>query len=96
MRGRRISKRVLASLVGIVVGVMDPSPMIVRSSYGRGRAMVGDDYYDSGLSSRAIAAAVIQRTRMLRQAWVIQFSSYSSFTPCMMSRLVVIESKQEQ
>ncbi|GBM04088.1 hypothetical protein AVEN_247957-1 [Araneus ventricosus] len=42
-------------------------PVKVRTSFGRGRAVVGDDNYDSGLSTRAIAAAVIQFPRVPRQ-----------------------------
>ncbi|GBM54796.1 hypothetical protein AVEN_6227-1 [Araneus ventricosus] len=39
----------------------------VRTSFGRIRAVDGDVYKDSGLSTRAIAAAIIQRLRVLRQ-----------------------------
>ncbi|GBM09730.1 TD and POZ domain-containing protein 2 [Araneus ventricosus] len=63
MRSRWINKRGLASLVGtIMVGAL-LLPVIVRAFYGRGRAMAVDDHYDSGLSTRTVAATVIQMCR---------------------------------
>ncbi|GBM00577.1 hypothetical protein AVEN_77381-1 [Araneus ventricosus] len=35
-------------------------PLGVRASFGRGRTVAGDGHYDSGLSTRAIAATVTQ------------------------------------
>ncbi|GBO17724.1 hypothetical protein AVEN_61973-1, partial [Araneus ventricosus] len=67
MRSRRISKRVLASPGGIAIaGVEIPPPVIVCTSFERSRAVVGEVYLDSGLSTR-VAAAVIERPRVLRQ-----------------------------
>ncbi|GBM58063.1 hypothetical protein AVEN_222828-1 [Araneus ventricosus] len=60
VRSLRISKWGLASLVGrIIVGTW-LLPVIVRTSYGRGWAMAGNGHWHSGLSTRAIAAAVTQ------------------------------------
>ncbi|GBM12126.1 hypothetical protein AVEN_39466-1 [Araneus ventricosus] len=42
-------------------------PVIVRTFFGRSRAVAGDGYYDSSLSTRAIAATVIQGLRVPRQ-----------------------------
>ncbi|GBM36514.1 hypothetical protein AVEN_45996-1 [Araneus ventricosus] len=53
-----------------------PPPVIGRTPFGRSPAMAGEDYKDSGLSTRAIAAAVIQFPRMLRQSGVIKVSDY--------------------
>ncbi|GBM80955.1 hypothetical protein AVEN_136223-1 [Araneus ventricosus] len=61
MKSRRISKQVLASLVDY------PPPVIVRTSFKRGRAVVGDNYKDPSLSIRAIAATVLQKPRMNMQ-----------------------------
>ncbi|GBM15510.1 hypothetical protein AVEN_8902-1 [Araneus ventricosus] len=61
MRSQRISKRGLASPGStIMVEVVLPPPLIVRTSYGRGRAVAGDGYYDSDLSTQVIAATVIE------------------------------------
>ncbi|GBN05813.1 hypothetical protein AVEN_204822-1, partial [Araneus ventricosus] len=68
MRSRRISKRVLASPVGVVNdgdwGYLPP--LIVRASYGRGRAVAGDGHNDSCLSTRTIVATPIQCPRIPR------------------------------
>ncbi|GBO46026.1 hypothetical protein AVEN_130628-1, partial [Araneus ventricosus] len=37
-----------------------PLPVIVCTSYWRGRAVAGDGHWDSALSNQAIAAAVTQ------------------------------------
>ncbi|GBM93801.1 hypothetical protein AVEN_251785-1 [Araneus ventricosus] len=48
MRGRRISKRGLASPVGtIMVEVELPPPMIVRTSFAMGQAVASSGYWDS-------------------------------------------------
>ncbi|GBM29933.1 hypothetical protein AVEN_111239-1 [Araneus ventricosus] len=60
MRSCRISKQVLASLVGTITvgGVLPPSgEYLLWEGSGRGPMM---SYKDSGLSTAAIAAAVIQ------------------------------------
>ncbi|GBL94036.1 hypothetical protein AVEN_185012-1 [Araneus ventricosus] len=44
VRSPWISKRVLTSLVSIVMGDSDSPPVIMRTSSGRGWAMVGDGY----------------------------------------------------
>ncbi|GBO10464.1 hypothetical protein AVEN_124712-1 [Araneus ventricosus] len=67
MRNSMLRKRVLAFPGGIVMGDFYPPPVIVRISYGRRRALVGDVYYDSGFSTRASEADVIQKTRMPSQ-----------------------------
>ncbi|GBM93247.1 hypothetical protein AVEN_107322-1 [Araneus ventricosus] len=53
MRSRRISKRGFASLVATIMAWACPLPVIVRASYGSVRAMDGDGYCDSNLSTRA-------------------------------------------
>ncbi|GBM56490.1 hypothetical protein AVEN_110509-1 [Araneus ventricosus] len=57
MRSRRISKRVLTPGREYSNGGMSPSS---DTSFGRVRAVAGDGYEDSGLSTRAVAAVVIQ------------------------------------
>ncbi|GBM08083.1 hypothetical protein AVEN_122996-1 [Araneus ventricosus] len=51
----------------ITVEVVYHPPMIVLTSFGRCRAVAGNGYWVSGLSTRAIAATAIQRPCMLRQ-----------------------------
>ncbi|GBN62087.1 hypothetical protein AVEN_36417-1 [Araneus ventricosus] len=63
----RISMRGLASLRGIEMGSKVPPPVIVHTSYRKGRAAAADGYYDSCLSTRAVAAVVIQKSRMPRK-----------------------------
>ncbi|GBM69714.1 hypothetical protein AVEN_88219-1 [Araneus ventricosus] len=60
MRSRRISKRVLASPEGIIMAWACPLPVIIRASFGRGRAVAGDGHSDSGLSTRAITVTVTE------------------------------------
>ncbi|GBN43150.1 hypothetical protein AVEN_116819-1 [Araneus ventricosus] len=58
----------LPSLGGtIILGVEFPLSIEVRTSYGRGRVVIGDGYWDSGFSTRSIAAAVIQYPGVPRQ-----------------------------
>ncbi|GBN95252.1 hypothetical protein AVEN_61259-1 [Araneus ventricosus] len=77
MRSRRISKWALASPGGtIMVGIELPSPVIVPTSFGEGRAVAGDGYEDSGLSTRATAATVIQYPRVPRQDGGYSFKNY--------------------
>ncbi|GBO16171.1 hypothetical protein AVEN_195385-1 [Araneus ventricosus] len=71
----RISKQELASpggtaMVGVVLPPSSDNTYLLREWSGRGR-LIG--YWDSGLSIRAIAAAVIQVTWMLRQGGVRSF-----------------------
>ncbi|GBM62105.1 hypothetical protein AVEN_49338-1 [Araneus ventricosus] len=60
IHGCRISKRVLASSEGTIKVWACPLPVIVRTFFGRGRAVAGDGRWDSGLSTRAVAATVTQ------------------------------------
>ncbi|GBN04734.1 hypothetical protein AVEN_225486-1 [Araneus ventricosus] len=60
MRSRRISKRVLTPSVSTLMGELNTPSSDSTYLLREGRAVAGDGYYDSGLSTRAIAAAVIQ------------------------------------
>ncbi|GBN12064.1 hypothetical protein AVEN_190416-1 [Araneus ventricosus] len=72
MSGRRISKQALASSGGVVmVDFWVPPPVIVCASYGRSRAVARWLATRTSASAlKAIAAAVIQISRMLRQGVV--------------------------
>ncbi|GBM60167.1 hypothetical protein AVEN_86302-1 [Araneus ventricosus] len=69
MSGCQISKLALDSPEGIVmVGLLVSPPMIVRTSFGRGREVARSMSARTPASTlEAIAAAVIQMTRMPRQ-----------------------------
>ncbi|GBL98480.1 hypothetical protein AVEN_111608-1 [Araneus ventricosus] len=66
MRGPRISKHGLASLVGTIMVRACPLPVIACASYATGRDVDGDGYKDSGLRTRAIAATEFRRIGRLR------------------------------
>ncbi|GBM31341.1 hypothetical protein AVEN_192750-1 [Araneus ventricosus] len=55
--------------------------VIVTASCGRGRAMAGDGQYDSGLSTRAIAATVTQSHRTKNATDRGAFGSMATLRP---------------
>ncbi|GBL72258.1 hypothetical protein AVEN_115222-1 [Araneus ventricosus] len=57
MRSHRIRKRALAS-----PGGCNNDGVMLPLTFGRGRTVASDGFLDSGLSIRAIAATVIQRS----------------------------------
>ncbi|GBM04339.1 hypothetical protein AVEN_146206-1 [Araneus ventricosus] len=63
VKSRRISKRSLASLVRTPMVWACPLTVIVLVSFRRDRIVVGNGYYDSGISTRNIAEAVTQINR---------------------------------
>ncbi|GBN07621.1 hypothetical protein AVEN_268629-1 [Araneus ventricosus] len=77
MRSRRISKRVLASLVGIVMGDLDPPPVVLRSTSIAAAVIQRIQM----LSIQAVTAIVVQVTRKLRQGGLIQIIHITLATP---------------
>ncbi|GBM32540.1 hypothetical protein AVEN_127440-1 [Araneus ventricosus] len=77
------------------MGDMDPRAAIIRISYGKGRAMVGYNYKDSGLTTRAIAVTVVQRTLMLKQSGddAVFWISYKNGNYLTMVKLAKLSSK---
>ncbi|GBN86831.1 hypothetical protein AVEN_133410-1 [Araneus ventricosus] len=69
MRSRRISKRILASLEGVVMVWVEsyPSPMTMCTSFGRIEAVGGNGYLGFDLSIRAVVAIVLQGNWTPRQ-----------------------------